>query len=986
MYFAHVSDAFSNKAQQRSENSGGSMHRFKHVFMIILSALIVLQMANAQSSGRGTLAGSVTDIAGGVIPGAKVTLSPSSQTIATDAQGDYYFSNLAAGEFTVTVEAIGFQPYSKKVTIAAGQVAHDTAALKVASNVEKVEVFAGREKGEVESMNLQRSADNILQSLPTEVIQSLPNVNIADSVGRLPGVSLERDEGEGKYVQIRSTEPRLSNLTINGVNIPAPEAAVRNIKLDTLPAAIVYSINVSKTLLPSMDGDGIGGSVDLVTRTATNKPFYEVSIMGGHTPIISNGASNVDQFKFGVGQRFGATKRFGAYLGVSYDYNGRGIDDIEPAPAVGTLNGDPSQTNYALLYGTDFREYHYDRRRYGFGGTTDYQFAPGSTLIIRGLFSEFQDYGGKYIYTPNIASFDTTTLSTDPGNQYTYTNAPRNPDYLIANLSASYNRATGPWYFNATAALSRSRADNEDFPKADYNGPAGMTIAVDQTNPFRPKFNIMSYANPTDNIYDPTQYYLADTLITKDHSAQINLQGSFDVTRSYSWNGHMGSWQAGVKLRNAHKFDDVNDNLYNYGGTATIADFQDPYQNPNYYNGTYDYYTKGHVDNWGLLMKYQAQNSGLFVQDYSTCPVIPPTPANPCKYKSKNYNFDIHEMIPAQYFMNTIDIGRWRIVGGLRIEETVSDFNYADHLDPTKSQGKVSSTYVDFMPNFQVRYNFSTNTNIRAIYGRGVARPNYGDLVPTLNYNGTSHQVAEGNPKLLSTRANNFDLLAEHYFNTVGVVQGGFFFKQISNPIVTTTTLLTSGPYAGYKAAQPINLPNASIGGLELNWEQHFKQLPSYFSGLGIFANYGYSFSSAKFTWLDPNNVQQTETRDLPRQAPNTFNINPIFDTKHLSVRLGVSYNEANIYAYNYNQIKGDTSIAGPKGPNGDVYFYSHLQYDTTIGYLLPWGLKVSASGLNLNNEVFGFYQGSSQYPIQREYYHPTYSFSLTWSSEHEKK
>ena len=946
---------------------------------VLFFCLWALCGATAQpAGGRGSLSGNVADTAGGALPGARITLSPGGQTVVTDEQGNFLLSNLPAGAYSLKVEAIGFGVFSAPVNVKAGEVTHEAAVLKVSSSTENVQVYAGREKGEVDAMNQQESADNILEVLPAEVVSSLPNVNIADAVGRLPGVTLERDEGEGKYVQIRGTEPRLTNLTVDGINIPSPEAAVRTIKLDTVPAALVGSIQVSKTLLPSMDGDGIGGTVNLVTRTAEDRPTYDVSIMGGHTPIISNGASNVDQFTASVGQRFGASKPFGIFVGATYDYNGRGIDDIEPAPGVSQLNGeDPSGPNYAVLPTADFREYHYDRRRIGFAGTADYRFAPGSVLFIRGLFSEFQDYGGKWIYTPNINSFDTPTTSSDPANNFTATNAPRNPDYQIGNISAAYTRVVGPWVLNTAVAFSRSRANDENFPSAGFQGPSGMSISVDRTNPYRPKFNITSYAHPSDSIYDPTQYTLQSVSLTNDHSAQVNLQGQFDLSRSYTWHGHLGTWQAGAKLRTAHKFDDVDDTGYSSDGSITMAAVEDPYQTPDYYNGTYDYYTKGHVSNWGKILGQMASNGGAFTSS-----------------GANQYVFNLHELIPAQYFMDTINVGHLRFVGGLRLEETISDFNFNNISSPADSLGKQTSKYVDFMPNAQVEYNFGNNTNLRAIYGRGIARPNYGDLVPTFTPNGTSHQINEGNSALLPTRANNFDILAEHYLNTVGVIQGGFFYKQISNPIVTTFHLATLSvpgyPTQVWKVSQPINLTGgAHIGGLELAWEQHFKKFPGLLNGLGVFANYGYSFSQAQYTWVytdnNGNNFAETQGRVLPRQAPNTFNLNPTYDWKNLSVRLGVSYNETNIYAYNWQGQPGDTTPTGPQGPTGDNYFYSHMQIDTQIAYKLPLGLKLSASGLDLNNEVFGFYQGSPQYPIQREYYHPTYSFTLRWTSGTER-
>src|SRR5262249_45829841 len=160
--------------------------------------------------------------------------------------------------------------------------------------------------GEIEQINRERTADNIVQGLSADVITSLPNANIADALGRLPSVTLERDEGEGKYVQIRGTEPRLSNLTIDGVNGPSPESGVGQIKLDTLASDLVESIEINKTLQANMDGDGIGGSVNLRTKTAGERPTLMLTGIGGYTPII--GGRGVSQSSATVGKRFGAAK------------------------------------------------------------------------------------------------------------------------------------------------------------------------------------------------------------------------------------------------------------------------------------------------------------------------------------------------------------------------------------------------------------------------------------------------------------------------------------------------------------------------------------------------------------------------------------------------------------------------------------------------------------------------------------------------------
>src|SRR5262249_30921917 len=238
------------------------------------------------------------------------------------------------GKYTVTVSYVGFETYSGEITVNAGEVAKLDAVLRVGKVSEEVVVRADRQRGEVEALNRERTADNILEVLPADVITSLPNTNIADAVGRLNNVSLERDEGEGKYIQIRGTEPRLSNVTVDGVHLASPEN-VRNVKLDAIPADLVESVELSKTLSANQEGDAIGGSVNLVTKSAQDRPYVSFMGMGGYTPVA--GGRGLNQFDLTVGNRFGPQKRLGVLIGGGYDWNGRGIDDVEPGPDVNGL-------------------------------------------------------------------------------------------------------------------------------------------------------------------------------------------------------------------------------------------------------------------------------------------------------------------------------------------------------------------------------------------------------------------------------------------------------------------------------------------------------------------------------------------------------------------------------------------------------------------------------------------------------------------------
>src|SRR5450755_3754731 len=299
------------------------------VFFLLCNVLWVTGVAAQER--RGTVTGHVTDASQGVLQGARIELQPSGLSAQSDANGEFSVKDVDPGRYTVTVSHEGFGLYTADVTVTSNSSATVDAFLQVGTHNEVVTVTGDRQGGEVEALTIERTADNIVQVLPADGITSLPNTNIADAVGRLPSVSLERDEGEGKYVQIRGTEPRLSNVTIDGVHVPSPEA-VRNVKLDVIPADLIESVEINKTLSANQEGDAIGGSVNLVTKKATDQPYVTVIGLGGYTPIA--GGRGLDQFGATAGKRFGREKRLGVMIGGSYDWNGRGIDDIEPAPGV----------------------------------------------------------------------------------------------------------------------------------------------------------------------------------------------------------------------------------------------------------------------------------------------------------------------------------------------------------------------------------------------------------------------------------------------------------------------------------------------------------------------------------------------------------------------------------------------------------------------------------------------------------------------------
>jgi TonB-dependent receptor len=932
---------------------------------------------------------------------ALVELQPLGRRAVSDDQGQYRIADVPAGEYTLNASYVGFTAFTTTVKIEAGQTASLDAILKVASQADEVLVTAERVQGEAEAINIERLSDNIVQVLPEQVINSLPNTNIADAVGRLPSVSLERDEGEGKYVQIRGTEPRLSSVTINGVNTPSPEGAVRNIKLDSVPADLVERIEVFKTLSAEQDADGIGGTVNLVTRTAGEKATYTLGGTGGYNPI-QNGYGR-GGFDGSAGKRF-MNKKLGVLFNGTFDKTNRGIDDMEPAETPATFNGN----NLAYTSTVDYRSYNYYRTRYGFSTGLDYVFKPGSNIYIKGLYSDFHDFGETWVYTPTagntikavngpIITFDNAAdcaplNAANPGScspgSYVYRHYIRRPDQAIFSILVGARHDFGNNLLTYEVAGSRSHnIGGQDFPTTNFVGNPSVDVSVDQTNRLRPKFVALDGSN----LYDATQYTVSKTVFPIYHATQVNYQGATSLAHRYSVGSHASVFEIGLKIRDSHSTQNENDHFYDaVGSPFALSDVLGTFTNPTYYEGSFAQHgmAYGPTSDYGKIQRAIIPGLGTqFILDQAGS-----------IRKSATAFYDADERIYAGYLQDAITLGKFRIQAGVRFDGantnfTANQFITGDPTDPTITPDNPKITpihqnsgYFNALPSVQVQYQLQADTNIRANFSQGIARANIGDLVPTTVVDpNTSPRgtVQVGNPNLKPTKGTNYDLLIEHYFQPLGILQAGFFYKQLSNPIYATSTIIPAGqPNAGFFLNQSINGPNAHIAGFEAAWEQRFSFLPGLMSGLGVAANYSYTASQATFpVGFNGSRIDQPS---LQRQAPNNWNAGLTYDKARFSMRFAVSHNDASIFQYAYVHVDAPTDkdpVFGLKGPTGDIYLYAHTQFDIQGSYRLAKGFSFQVSGLNLTNEVFGFYQGSKIYPIQREYYKPTVSFGLRWSS-----
>ena len=946
------------------------------------------------SNNTGSITGTVRDATGSVLNGAQIVLQPEAVKVVSDAQGDFLIPNVKTGTYTITISYVGFADSVSTIVVTTGQSAVLNAVLAVSSSSQQVEVL-GNLIGDAAAINEQRTSENILNVQTDVEIQSLPNANIADALGRMPGVTLQRNEGEGQYVQIRGTEPRLSNTTIDGVVVPGPDPDVRQVDLDTIPADLVGSVAINKTLSANQDGDAIGGSVDLRIKQATSEhPTFFIQGIGGFTPIQNT--RNVFSINSSTGMRFGprdntGSHRFGLELGYSYDYNGRGIDDVEPTPDLGPTGG--------LIYDElSEREYLYDRSRYGFAGAMDYKLSNNAALYIHGLFSNFRDYGEKYEYdfkNSGSSSFHTSV---------------RRPNLQIADLAVGGNHVFNHSFLHYQIAAAHSRFGGAaGNPGADFSTTAAnpdcayspsTTISI-----YRPQFTCV---NPHDAATDPTQYVLDDINLTSGQASQLNLQAGASMGINYHLGTHASSFEFGGQFRNEHKGQNALSPTYDQaqltGNVPPLpfeSQFLSDFTNPRFYGGSY--YLPP-VTNFASITSWLAANPSILPLDEAAT-----------HQASDASNYNLQERVSAGYIMNTIQIGaKFHLQTGLRIEATqTSNTGYLVVTNADGSYGGTTSktgsgSYVNPLPSVQLRYAIDSNSDIRAVYGRGISRPDPYQLVPYVSFtqggatNG-NNLVAVGNTALVAEHANDYDLLYERYLPNVGMIQAGYFYKQITQPIYLEQYVVPaigsplSQLYSGDEAQQEVNGDHAYVQGIEMAYQQRLRFLPSYLGNARLNANFTYTNSK------NYNLVGRTDTPQLVGQAPYSWNIGPSYATKRALVTAGISHNGANIFAYQFqnsgavfeanpgnvscvgNIASGSTAFNTPSSPCGDNYFYAHTQIDAQATYLLGKGFTLLASGENMNNEVFGFFNGSPKYPEQREYYKPTYSFGLSWRLHHEQ-
>jgi len=862
--------------------------------------------------------------------------------------------------------------------------------------VTELVVTAPRE--EVRARQIQLAAPVLLNVQSAETISKYPDYNAAEALGRIPGISLSTDTGEGRFVNIRGIDANLNGATYGGVVLlntfaagTAASGSGRAVEFDTIPTGAIDGIIVYKTLAPDREAEGLGGQIELTPRSSKNlsRPFIQGELGWGYEPLhdhtgpftgsLAAGArfgfnnnklvvEGLDQTPAGGSGWITNPTPFSIVVTASRKDDRRAVDDTEPSYANdGAACGfsSPGVCDH-VLGRTDFRYYDYHRRRFGYGAEMDFKPNDDHSYYARLDVAGYKERAHKNHF---YAAFDGAPSAPD-ANGYVVDGF--QPQVDVVDLEETHR--------NTVAVIGGQ--DNFGQLKVDYHGAYSRATYVENyynearfrgTDTYFGRYN--NTANPSHFMYqffqdaaltvpfistDATQY--ANPKLTAFYENDVDEEYSGVINAQYPLHlfGTDGVLKGGVSIRLRDKV--VND----FGGFGSSTGLLSMYSasvgaGTNYYMG---YFPKAPYANIYAIDALVRAN----------LPTLAP---------SLGRDFKDQENVYAGYLMYTTEIGKLGVLTGARIEATdatygnfltTTAFDPAHPLDPNFATSMVSfvqrqNSYINVFPTVQFKYLITSKLQVRATYSTGIARPGFTQAGGNAGVDFTTSPrpvSTAGNPNLKPTTGNNFDVDVEYYMPNGGIFQAGFFDKEFSNYIFRSARINVNDPIFNGVPGDFVTFVNESAyaRGVELAYHQKFTMLPGLFSGFGVDGN---------ITWVDSRFKEYSaltsgqgidEYSSLPGTSHVTWNLAGFYEDHGLALRLAAEYVGASLFALN-----GDRSI--------DTIQHQKLNLDFSSSYQFTKNIAGYFDVKNLLNTPLRYDDGNATRPQQIEYYGQTYEFGL---------
>lgn len=897
---------------------------------------------------QGTIRGRIIDASKQTLPGASIYIENLRTGVTSDVNGYYTFSNLNPGTYTIKISYVGYSPVEMKITIPAGKTLEKDVVLNEGLELQEV-VVGGAFQGQRRAINSQKNSLGITNVVSADQVGKFPDSNIGDALKRISGINVQYDQGEARFGQVRGTSADLSSVTINGNRIPSAEGDTRNVQLDLIPADMIQTIEVNKVVTPDMDGDAIGGSINLVTKNSPYKRTITATAGSGYNWISEKAQLNLG---FTYGDRF-FNDKLGIMLSASYQNAPSGSDDVE-------FVWDTDSKGTICLTDYQIRQYYVTRERQSYSAAFDWDINANHKLFFKGIFNNRNDWENRYRLTlkdlnkdvnkkkegavaDNKASVRLQTKAGSPNNRNARLERQRTMDFtlggehLFGKLSmdwnASYARASeerpNERYLGYELKKQNFDIDLSDIRRPYASAQAGSTLILNND------FSLQELTEQQEDI------------VEKDLKFSMNFK--LPLVKGF----YSNQLRFGAKVVDKSKDKDLE--FYDYEPVDEKA------FNSNSFSNTSEQNRNGYMPG----EKYKA---GTFIsKEY-----VGGLDLNNSSLFNKTENLEelageykARETVTAGYLRFDQNFGKkLSAMVGLRLENTHLKYNgrkltLNDDGDPESLTvtPDVKDSYLNILPSVLLKYNVNEDFKIRGSFTETLSRPKYSALIPNVNINNKDNELTLGNPELKPTTSFNFDLSADYYFKSVGLVSIGIYYKDINDFIVTQT--VRGYEYEGNsydKFMQPRNAGDANLLGVEVGYQRDFGFIAPTLKCVGFYGTYTYTHSKVNnFNFTGRENEKDLK---LPGSPEHTANASLYFEKGGLNVRL--SYN----FASDFIDEMGESAFY-------DRYYDKVNYMDVNASYTFGKKLRTTfyAEANNLLNQPLRYYQGISERTMQSEHY-----------------
>ncbi len=996
LYVGHM--LFGNLDSKKRKHFFAKENKMRREIILILSIIVltVSFMGNsAMAAANSNVEGYVRDAqTKDPLPGANVMLKGTSLGASTDLNGRYVIRNVPPGSYIIRAAYIGYKNEEVAINVKESVETKQDFKLEAVGVQGKTVVVTGQASGQNAAINQQLSSNRIMNSVSAARIQELPDANAAESVGRLPGVSLIREGGEGASIVIRGLAPQYNQILIDGVQMAATDVGDRGTDLSMISSNMLEGIEVYKTVTPDMDAAVLGGVVNFQLReakqNATGGPEIGLLTQGGY-----NGLQNAysDYKSVGsIGDRF-FDKRFGVFAQIDIERINLTSNSLGGAYDLSTkVFGKPNPTILDQLNLTDHPR---NRERYDATVVMDYKLPRGKLDLMNFLSRSntmTQSRGQSYDLVNSQIDF---IAASSPNTLNVITNL---LDYeqtfsvfkMDVRLSHSYSENISPNNWSIT--FLQSSAGLSTVPRSESPRLIGKT-GLSKINPN----NMFVYTTQSDNGFSRQRNVTGSV----DFESNINFSdlitsilkfgGKFRYTdRSYNYDQGNGDLYlaSGQDLRAAiiRAFPWMGQAPYNLKADGTvplpITVFEDPsFSYGKFLNGNYG---MGPATNFGILSQLMDIS-----KKYGTLGAYS---SNAAASITNDYSGNEYEN--AGYIMATVNIGPdVTVVPGVRYQGLLTSYTAPRGVETMASQ--LTYTYHDttfneyhgyWLPDVSIRCKPLSWFDVRLAYTNTLSYPDFATIVPRIDI-GVSNSVAWNNYALKPAHSQNYDLYLSFYDNSIGLLTAGGFLKQINDLIFPSSSYITDpslypglpGSTGGYQLSTYINDPyRVDVWGTELDWQTHFWYLPGPLSGIVLNVNYTHIFSGAKYPYTltvpgvyptyIPTHVDTFYTDRLLYQPNDIANLSVGYDYEGFSVRVSMIY-QANVF----NQANFWPELRADKA--------KYLRWDLSAKQDLPWfGLEAFFDLNNINGESDIYVIHGSGFPQSEQDYGMTADLGLRWS------